>query len=467
MRTREIASLLAVVTLLSASAGTTHAQDARNRLEKFERQLELIRRESYQQPSPGVSAGRRALIDYGLSVRFIFAAIDDRSQDTHLLRQTDAVGFARVDLDGVHQFFLRARTTYRDFNEGDSFDGHGDDWVEPQIERLHYRFDLRRYMQAHQGRQIDGNFVFLGGRQLVHWGNGLTLSEEIDGAQFQLEIGDLRLDSVVGQTRPSTTDFDPSRPLFDDDTKRMFYGGMLSYQVNWKHRPYIYGLVQEDHNNDPTVLDANGSFTDNITYGIEFAYEGGKGLSRASDFETGAVTTQTEEDISAWAFDAQLDWLLRDDNHTRFSFELILASGDDDRQHSSATIAGNAPGTDDNGFNAFGLINTGFAFAPDVSNIIIARGGVLTFPAPNSQWFRRLQVGANVLIYNKMDSDGQIDEFTSDDTYLGTEADLYANWQITSDLSAALRYGVFFPGDAIITDRDPRHFLYTGVTLAF
>jgi len=102
-----------------------------------------------------------------------------------------------------------------------------------------------------------------------------------------------------------------------------------------------------------------------------------------------------------------------------------------------------------------------------VSNLIVVRGGVLTFPAPNSQWFRRLQVGANVLIFNKMKSDGQIDEFTSDDSYLGAEADLYANWQITSDVSVILRYGVFFPSSAFEGDRDPRHFFYTGLTYAF
>ncbi len=119
MRTREITSLL-VIAISFAAANDAFAQVAQNRLEKFERQLESIRRESYLQPSPGVSAGRRALIDYGLSVRFFFAAIDDRAQNTHLLRQTDAVGFARIDLDGIHQFFLRARSTYRDFNAGDA-----------------------------------------------------------------------------------------------------------------------------------------------------------------------------------------------------------------------------------------------------------------------------------------------------------------------------------------------------------
>ena len=43
-----------------------------------------------------------------------------------------------------------------------------------------------------------------------------------------------------------------------------------------------------------------------------------------------------------------------------------------------------------------------------------------------------------------------IDEVTSDDRYLGWEPDVYINWQVTSDVTFAFRYGVFFPGTAIL-----------------
>ena len=45
---------------------------------------------------------------------------------------------------------------------------------------------------------------------------------------------------------------------------------------------------------------------------------------------------------------------------------------------------------------------------------------------------------------------------------------LYMNWQITSDLTLALRYGIFFPSsDAFGANDDPRHFFYGGLTFAF
>ena len=57
---------------------------------------------------------------------------------------------------------------------------------------------------------------------------------------------------------------------------------------------------------------------------------------------------------------------------------------------------------------------------------------------------------------------------TTDDTYVGAELDFHVDWQLASDLVASLRYGVFFPGDAIVDGQDnARHFLYTGVTLEF
>ena len=50
---------------------------------------------------------------------------------------------------------------------------------------------------------------------------------------------------------------------------------------------------------------------------------------------------------------------------------------------------------------------------------------------------------------------------------LGSEPDFFLNWQITSDVTLALRYGIFFPGAAIISDDKPRQFFGAGVTYAF
>ena len=458
-------------------------------LGRFQRQLEQIRRDTRLLVRKDVPADQRARIDYGGYINFSFLSIDDTDQSTHILRQTTLVGYADVSFDGVHEFFVRGRSTYSDWNAGDSFDEHDDDWVEPTLDRAHYRFDLKRSIEANEGRTIDGNLVIQGGRQLVNWVNGLTLSQEIDGGQVTVSLGPWTLQTVAGVTRNSSTDLDSSRPDYSDDTDRQFYGGILSYKLSPKHQPYVYGLVQEDHNDSgpflvsgvPTEFEYNshyigagstGSIGDRLLYGVELVYQGGEGLSNSFDAGTLAIVPQNHEGIRAYAADVRLDYLFADANRTRLSGELILATGDADRVTTTNTLGGNKSGTTDRAFNAFGLLNTGLAFNPAVSNLLMVRVGASTFPTPQSTLFSRLQVGTNLFIYNKLKSSAPIDEDTltepTDDThYIGFEADFFANWQMTSDTALTMRYGVFFPGDGIGTDHDTRHFFFTGVTVAF
>ena len=486
------ANTVASSLILVLCSSTAHGQ---TNLEQFERQAERIRRETFKQVDSTIPTAQRALFEYGSYIIANFFAIDDDGQNTHILREFHANVFARLSIDQAHEFFVRARTTHRDFNHGDSFDGTGDDWIESTLDRGHYRFDLARHVASQKGESIAANLQIQSGRQLVHWVNGLTLSQEIDGGIFTFGYDSLNLDAVVGQTRHSSFDFDSSRPGFDGDTKRNFYGGMLSYQITPEHRPFIYGLVQDDGNDqdfdpdplltaritDPTLpilptrfhydshyigAGSTGNLGDQILYAIEIVYEGGSGLSNSFD-STVASIPQTEEDIQAFAIDLKLDYLFHDDNRTRAVAEIVLATGDDDRGHTSNTFSGNTSGSTDNAFNAFGLINTGMAFAPNASNLIMLRTGIATFPFPNSGILGRLQMGVNAFVFSKFDTDAPIDEPTSNDTYLGFEPDIWASLQLTSDVAVSVRYGVFFPGTAILTDTDPRHFFFSGLTYSF
>ena len=462
-------------------------------LERFQRQLEQIQRQTRLVADLDIAADRRALIDYGGFASFNFLAIDDVEQSTHVLRQSDLNGYIRFSMDSVHEMFVRVRSSYRDFNEGDAFTGGGDDWVEPTLDRAHYRFDLQRYAAAYEGQTIAGNVVFQGGRQLVHWASGLALSREIDGAVVRLSHRGVALDLLAGVTRRSTTDIDRTRPGFTSETRRHFYGGMLSVQVDPRHRPFIYALVQRDHNDDETLSSTNnpysldlgatstrfryhshylglgstGAFGDQLIYGTAWVYQGGRALSNSFDPDTHAPVIQSSQDIEAWAVDLRLDYLFNDTHRTRWGNELVLASGDTDRRSTTDTFGGNEAGTADHAFNGFGLINTGLAFGPPVSNLLLARSGISTFPLASHRRTGKLQVGADLFIFNKLNREAPIDEATTDSTFLGWESDLFANWQLTSDLSVALRYGVFFPGNAIVADHDARHFFYSGFTLAF
>ncbi len=482
---------------IAALAGTLVASTAfgQAELERFERQLEQIQRETRLKVDTSLPVDQRTLVEYGGYYTFSFLALDDPDGRTHILRQNDLNGYFRVSLDGVHEFFVRARTTYRDFNHGDDFDGRGDDWVEPTLDRATYRFDLRRYRAAYDGEISDFDLVFSGGRQLVHWANGLTLSQDIDGAVTTFGYGPVSIETIIGRSRDSTTDIDSSRPGFDSEMDRLFFGVKISCTANPKHTPFIYAMVQDDRNDNEVLsttvlgtdidtrfrydsfylgIGSKGSITDNILYGVELVYQGGRGLSSSFTFDGVDVTAvdQTREDIHAGALDVQIDYLLNDANRTRFTFEMLIASGDTDRLHTTNTFGGNRTGTNDTAFNSFGLLNTGLAFAANASNLLMFRGGVSTFPLPASAAFSRLQVGSNVYSFNKLNRNAPIDEDTSDRSHLGFEVDLFVNWQITSDVSWAMRYGVFVPGPAIggsITGNDgnPRHFFYSGLTLSF
>jgi hypothetical protein len=475
---------LAVAAALTLGAAEVRAQSS---LERFNRTLELLREEELQQAPREVPTGQRLMYDYGGYAIYDYISVDDNVNNNHILHQSQLYLYTRFNIDGAHEIFIRGRGGYQDFNKGDSFSGRGDEPIDPDLDRGYYRFDLSRYRTAYGGSpKGDSNLIVQGGRDLVYWGNGLTLSQTLDGGLVSLMKGPAQLDLIAGVTPVRTVDFDSSRPDFDFNTHRGFYGAMLSSQIS-VHRPYVYGLMQRDYNNNetlaiaPTTTDfeynswyigfgSNGNLTDRLLYGVEAVLEGGEGLSNSFEVSPPFLVAipQEEDDILAWALDARLDYLLGDANRTRFSAEMLFASGDPDRALSTTnTFGGNTPGTTDKAFNAFGLIYTGLAFAPSVSNLAMGRVGASTFPWTESEKLSRLQVGVDFFAYGKVRSEAPIDEPSNDSTFLGVEPDVFVNWQIVSDVILAVRYGVFFPNNEALGDSEPRQFLSIGVTFGF
>jgi hypothetical protein len=190
---------------------------------------------------------------------------------------------------------------------------------------------------------------------------------------------------------------------------------------------------------------------------------------------------QHHEPIVASAADARVDYLMADTHNTRLTVEYIVASGDSNRTLTNTTFGGTAIGTSDTAFNGFGLLNTGLAFAPDISNVMITRFGLSTQPLNQCEYFRKLELGTDIFVFNKTVEHAPIDEPTKGSgstpgnsaSFLGWEPDVFLNYQITSDLTLAVRYGVFFPGsDAFSNLSSPgsdkvRNLFYTGVTYAF
>src|SRR3954447_7766712 len=306
---------------------------AQTDLERFERQLEQIQRDTRLRVDQRVPADQRTLFDYGGYLSLNYLSTDDQNGDNHGLRQYDLVGYAHLNLDGVHEFYASVRGSYRDFNPGDPFsESEGSGW-RGELDRAYYRFDLQRYYAAYKGETIDYNVTFTGGRQLVSWANGLTLSQVLDAAVVDVELGAVQLQFLAGLTPRRTVDFDSSRPHFDDNTFRGFYGVLASTRVG-THKPYAYALFQQDYNHDYTStlgiittkfeyysyylgVGSTGTIGDRLLYGVEATYQGGSTLSNSFDTTNLFPAAQTEDQISAWAADARLDYFFNDRGHSR------------------------------------------------------------------------------------------------------------------------------------------------------
>ncbi len=465
------------------------AQADPSQVQALERQLQQLERQYRLSVPEGQPIDERALFDAGASLRAAFFSIDDETSDAHIMRQFDARVYARLEIDGAHRFYGRIKAQYDDWNSGDSFDGDGDDWNDPFLDRLWYEFDLRGLMRAQTGERTDYNVNLKVGKEYFLWGSGLVLSQNLYGGTLDLEFGSIGLVGLVGVTSPlETIDFDASRPAFDDDTERLLAGGMFEWRGDPGHRPYAFFMAQIDENDQgfanlggafPTLFQydsyyagvgSRGSLGAAWRYRVEFVYEFGEGYSTSLDPVGGGAIPQMKEDISAMAGLVGLTYLFRDKGDSRFDFELSAGSGDDDRLSSSDTFGGNAPNTTDRAFNSLGYVNTGLALAPDVTNLLTVRAGLSTNPFRSSGYFfENMRVGVDGYLFTKIDEDAPISATTNaGDRFVGGEIDVFLSWRMLSDLMFEVRYGVFLPGEAMPDGQDdPRQFFYAGVTYAF
>lgn len=469
----------AVVLLAGTTSVLAQGSDTERRIERAIRQIET---EEMFRVDTSLDIAERSILDFGGTLSFFGLHLTEGNGESRRLLQPELSLYGRAVIDGAHSFFVHSRFQYRDFSNGDSFDGKGDRFTEPFLDRYWYEFDYQAAVAAYEGRSIDGTVNIRIGRQFVDWGQGLALSEQLYAATPTIRVGKWSLEGVIGQTPSdeSITDFDSSRDDYNTDTRRGFVGGLLRYDTRVGHQFYVYGLQQLDNNNDTESavplgvpidfeynstyigVGAEGSISTNWLYGAEFVYE--LGDSRSDPLRG----LQESEDISAFAGRFVLTYLFRDTGQSRVDFETLFASGDDDRLSTTNTVGGNAPGTNDTAFNSLGFVNTGLAFSPSLSNLLAFRVGGSTLPFAEVEGLDQLQLTLDVFLFNKFDTDAPIEEPTTDDMFLGTEVDVGLNWRLTSDLALTARYGVFFAGPAIADGNDDvRHFVFGGVTLSF
>ena len=468
------------------------AQADAESVQRLERQLRQLDQDYRLVTDPDAPIAERALIDAGASIRFGYYSIDNQESEAHELRQTDGRLYLRADLDGAHRVFARLRFLYNDWNDGESFDGRGDQLEHSLGDEYWYQFDYRSAVLAGRGVDPGWNANIKVGRQWVHWAEGVSLSLPLYAVLADFEFGGgVALTGLAGMTPQETViDFDGTRPGFDTETDRLFWGAMLEWRNPGSHSPFAYILSQTDRNDQdeftfvgdggtlyPTEFEydsvyvgfgSRGPIDSDLFYHLEVVHEFGSGKSSTFDPETGNPLPQTDEDISAWAAVFGLTYVPRDEGESRFEFEVIAATGDDDRVDAGDTFGGNLPGTDDNSFNSFGFLNTGLALGPDPANLLSLRFGASTKPLLATDLFDDLRFGIDAFLFHKLDDDAPLNVGTTRNSYVGSEIDLALDWRITSDVTATLRYALFFPGEAMPDQEDDiRQFFFAGVTYAF
>ena len=173
-------------------------------------ELEQIRFDARLRANDAIPPGQRLLLDYGGYAFFSYLSVDDVLHHNHGVRESDFYAYARANLDGAQELFLRARVGYQDFNTGTGFTGHDDQPIEGDLDRAYYRLDLRRYNQAYgtavlgdfAAARSDSNLVFQGGRDFVYWANGLVLARVLDGVNVEVSKGPFECSSSP-ESRPS------------------------------------------------------------------------------------------------------------------------------------------------------------------------------------------------------------------------------------------------------------------------
>src|SRR6476660_7721661 len=106
MKRAAVLGIISVVALSGALPALAQVQNA-GELQRYQRQLDEIQRETALLANPAVPAGQRMLFDYGGYTTLSYTSIDDLNRDNHGLRQYDLFGYARLNLDDVHDFFVR------------------------------------------------------------------------------------------------------------------------------------------------------------------------------------------------------------------------------------------------------------------------------------------------------------------------------------------------------------------------
>jgi hypothetical protein len=422
------------------------------------------RREMNQRPKPDEDMKQPWLWDGGGWLHLQLDHLNDPPlADTRNDRYVDLRLWGELRYDRIYTLYARIKTSDTDFNAGEQYSGDkSNSFQTPQFDEVYFDADW-----------TDGagrGWTARAGRAFVSMGTGLLYNDLAYMIQGTYSEDRWAVRTWVGHSIVHESDIDQSIP-HANESNRGFLGAEGEYLITGNHRVYGMLLVERDFNRDPfnsvkwtydanyLGLGARGTIWAGLGYSAELIYEFGR---------SAAAFSTTMEPISSEGGILTLDYQFPGSLEPMLILQYMYGSGDSDRQSVSDALAGNKPGTDDNGFLSFGFVQTGYSLFPRVSNIHIIRLGGTIRPLESVDWLHKMSVGVFGYYYRKDAASCPISDSRAflDNADVGEEVDFTLRWRIFSDLGFSLNYGCFFPG-AAYQDTKARNFVSASLTYSF
>lgn len=321
---------------------------------------------------------------------------------------------------------------------------------------------IARQGYDHDGPHLDYGYAVLDfeplwfevGRRYYNVGQGLAHGNVNDGIEASYHFHNAIVKAFISKSLPHESNIDKSIPGSDKTSKRYFYGIETTYIGIYDQGIYAFALVQQDRSDeDPQDYSHNytydsqyyglglqGKLSSKMHYWAELIQERGK---------SHVYSTNEKRSIKAWAGDFGITYDPDIFSHPNITIGYAFGTGDSSRNDVTDTVLGNNSKHDSN-FNYFGHVPTGYAMAPRLSNLHFYKTAILAKPLEYFKAFENLSLGIEFFQYFKDKKDGAISDLTATESSydVGKELDFSLSWQIFSDLTWTVQYGIFSPGKA-------------------
>lgn len=408
------------------------------------------------------------LFDYGGWLRISPYLFDDPDKKRDLTIYDSRFWFRSL-IKKHNEFYIRVKTLAVEYGKGDSYGGDDKYWIKPRLDQGFYKVNLNNVIYNEKEAQIVYPKITLQlGRQYLLLGSGLVYNRVDDGVKIDLHFTGFDNTLIFSQTIKSTDDVDRTRP---DAThsERSFIGLQINYTTLGRHRPYLLGLIQRDHNEETPNNPAQGYHYNSNYYGVGVDGAIIPRLEYTAEVikETGTSYpsfSNTKKSIKASANFLQLKYLPETNLAPIFTLRYLYGSGDNNRGSVTNTVGGNRAGTKDTNFLYFGYVLTGYVLEPKISNLRMYNLTASIKPLKNKEkdFFEDAELGIGYYMYQKNKKDGAISDLRASRAKndIGKEIDLFYNWKMLSDFTISLRSGIFMPGDAYPNTADDKVSFY-------